>query len=472
MKFLDNWCNLCYTMLGGLFMERIALQKLIDWNNNRRKKPLIIWGARQVGKTYLAKELFAEKYYKSSYIYIDCKKEDEIREFCSNTANAEKIIEYISLRKGKQINKKTLLIFDEVQECPNIISALKYFCQDYREIPVIATGSMVRIKLQRETHKRGSKENNKFLFPVGKINQITIYPMTFDEFLMNSNKMLYDTIKNAYESKHLLDFQIHELAMEQVYKYLLVGGMPEAVEAYIDDGNLLEAREILKVLYDNYLSDMELYQASQEAVLRSRLLFQNIYRELNKESKNFSPGLIEEKSKTRDYATSVQWLTMAHIVNQSFQLKEHITTPLMPDSESNFRLFLGDIGMFSYQSGINAASFVSNERDNTLSGIFFENFVANELIAKEHKLFYWRGKLSSELEFIIESNNKLYPIDVKKGRGTLNSLEKFSNHNKFEYAIKVSKNNYGYNPDQKLLTIPFYFIPFVAQDLANGTMEI
>ena len=453
-------------------MERIALQKLIDWNNNKRKKPLIIWGARQVGKTYLAKELFAEKYYKSSYIYIDCKKEDEIREFCSNTANAEKIIEYISLRKGKQINEKTLLIFDEVQECPNIISALKYFCQDYREIPVIATGSMVRIKLQRETHKRGSKENNKFLFPVGKINQITIYPMTFDEFLMNSNKMLYDTIKNAYESKHLLDFQIHELAMEQVYKYLLVGGMPEAVEAYIDDGNLLEAREILKVLYDNYLSDMELYQASQEAVLRSRLLFQNIYRELNKESKNFSPGLIEEKSKTRDYATSVQWLTMAHIVNQSFQLKEHITTPLMPDSESNFRLFLGDIGMFSYQSGINAASFVSNERDNTLSGIFFENFVANELIAKEHKLFYWRGKLSSELEFIIESNNKLYPIDVKKGRGTLNSLEKFSNHNKFEYAIKVSKNNYGYNPDQKLLTIPFYFIPFVAQDLANGTMEI
>ena len=453
-------------------MERIALQKLIDWNNNKRKKPLIIWGARQVGKTYLAKELFAEKYYKSSYIYIDCKKEDEIREFCSNTANAEKIIEYISLRKGKQINKKTRLIFDEVQECPNIISALKYFCQDYREIPVIATGSMVRIKLQRETHKRGSKENNKFLFPVGKINQITIYPMTFDEFLMNSNKMLYDTIKNAYESKHLLDFQIHELAMEQVYKYLLVGGMPEAVEAYIDDGNLLEAREILKVLYDNYLSDMELYQASQEAVLRSRLLFQNIYRELNKESKNFSPGLIEEKSKTRDYATSVQWLTMAHIVNQSFQLKEHITTPLMPDSESNFRLFLGDIGMFSYQSGINAASFVSNERDNTLSGIFFENFVANELIAKEHKLFYWRGKLSSELEFIIESNNKLYPIDVKKGRGTLNSLEKFSNHNKFEYAIKVSKNNYGYNPDQKLLTIPFYFIPFVAQDLANGTMEI
>ena len=453
-------------------MERIALQKLIDWNDNKRKKPLIVWGARQVGKTYLVEELFAKKYYKNNYIYVDCKKEDEIREFCSKTANAEKIIEYISLRKGRQINEKTLLIFDEVQECSNIISSLKYFCQDFREIPVIATGSMVRIKLQRETHKRGSRENDKFLFPVGKINQITIYPMTFDEFLRNSNKILYDTIKKAYESKQPLNKQIHELAMEQVYKYLLVGGMPEAVEAYVDRDNLLEAREILKVLYDNYLSDMELYQASQEAVLRSRVLFQNIYRELNKESKNFSPGLIEERSKTRDYATSIQWLTMAHIVNQSFQLKEHITTPLMPDSESSFRLFLGDIGMFSYQSGINAASFVSSERENTLSGIFFENFVANELIAKEHKLFYWRGKASAELEFIIESNNKLYPLDVKKGRGTLNSLEKFSNHNKFDYAIKVSKNNYGFNPEQKLLTIPFYFIPFVAQDLANGTMKV
>ena len=453
-------------------MKRNALQKLIVWNNNKRKKPLIIWGARQVGKTYLVKNIFAETYYKNSYIYIDCKIEDEIRAFCSQTANAEKIIEYISLLKGSQISENTLLIFDEVQECPNILSALKYFCQDFRQIPIIVTGSMVRIKIQRETHKRGVGSSNKFLFPVGKINQITVYPMTFDEFLMNSNEMLFNAIKKAYELKTPLGKEIHDLAIEQVYKYLLIGGMPEAVEAYIDSGSLLESREILKALYDNYLSDMDLYQASPEAVLRSRALFQNIYKELNKETKNFSPGIIEEKSKTRDFATSVQWLTMAHVINQSFQLKEHITTPLMPDSESNFRLFLGDIGMFSYQSGINAASFISNERENTLSGIFFENFVANELTAKEHKLFYWRGKYSAELEFIIESNNKLYPIDVKKGRGTLNSLEKFSNHNKFEYAIKVSKNNYGYNQDQKLLTLPFYFIPFAAQDLAFGTLTI
>ncbi len=329
---------------------------------------------------------------------------------------------------------------------------------------------MVHIKLQRETHKRGSKDSNKFLFPVGKINQITIYPMTFDEFLMNSNAMLYDAVKNAYETKQPLDTQIHKLAMEQVYKYMLIGGMPEAVEASIDGGSLLESREILTALYDNYLADMELYQASHEAILRSRTLFQNIYRELNKESKNFSPGLIEEKSKTRDFATSIQWLTMAHIINQSFQLKGHISLPLIPDSDSNFRLFLGDIGMFSYQSGINAASFVSKERENTLSGIFFENFAANELIAKKHKLFYWRDKAYSELEFIIESNNRLYPIDVKKGRGTLNSLGKFANHNKFEFAIKVSGNNYGYSSEQKLL-IYVKVYPVIAINIIASTVS-
>ncbi len=452
-------------------MERNAVWQLLEWNNNPKRKPLIVWGARQVGKTYLIKDIFAARYYRDHYIYIDCKIENEICDFCEKTADAAKIIEYISLRKGKRIDENTLLIFDEVQECPNLISALKYFCQDFRQIPVIATGSMVRIKLQRETHKRGSADRGRFLFPVGKIQQITVYPMTFDEFLMNSNETLFETVRQAYDRKEPLESSIHELAMEQVYKYLLIGGMPEAVESYIDSGNLFEAREILKDLYDNYLSDMELYQASREAVLRSRTLFSNIYRELNKESKNFSPGLIEEKSKTRDFATSIQWLTMAHIVNQSFQLKEHVTMPLMADSESLFRLFLGDVGMFSYQSGINAASFVSSERENTLSGIFFENFVADELIAKGIGLFYWRGKSSAELEFIVESDNKLYPIDVKKGRGTLNSLEKFADHNRFAFAIKVSKNNYGYNDRQKLLTLPFYFLPFAAKELASGTLS-
>ena len=454
-------------------MERTALHELINWNNNPKRKPLIVWGARQVGKTHLIREIFAKTHYKNKYIYIDCKVEDEIRDFCTDTANAKKIVEYISLFKGQTIDSSTLLIFDEIQECPNLISALKYFCQDFREIPVIATGSMVRIKLQRETHKRGS-ENKQFLFPVGKIDQMTLYPMTFDEFLLNANPVLFNRLKSAYENKEPLDNTIHNLALDHLYRYLLVGGMPEAVDTYLSTDDLLESRKVLKVLYDNYLSDMELYQASREAILRSRNLFSNIYRELNRESKNFSPGLIEKNSKTRDFATSIQWLTMAHIIHQSYQLKEHVTSPLIKDDDGHFRLYLCDIGMFSYQSGINAASFVSNEKLNTLSGIFFENFVANELVAREIELLYWKGKSSSELEFIVESNNDIYPLDVKKGKNTLNSLSKFSDHNKYNFAIKVSRNNYGYseNGKNRVLTLPLYFVPFLADDLCKGTLSV
>lgn len=447
-------------------MDRLALNDLIEWNNNKFRKPLIVWGARQVGKTYLILELFAKQYYPDNYLYIDFKYEDEIRDFCFDTANAQKIIEFISLQKDIDINENTLLIFDEVQECPNIISALKYFCQNYREIPVIATGSMVRVKLQREV------SNKQFLFPVGKIDQINIFPMSFDEFLLNANHNLHKAVLNAYNEKKPLSNQIHEMALDYVYRYLLVGGMPEVVDVYLNGGSLLDSQRILKTLYDNYLSDMELYQASRESIVRSRLLFENIYKELNKEAKNFSPGLLKENSKTRDYYTAINWLSMAHIINQSFQLKEHVSMPLIQENESYFRLYLNDIGMFSYQSDINAASFLSNDRENVLSGIFYENFVANELKVKGHGLFYWKGKDSAELEFIVESNNKLYPIDVKKNKGSLNSLKKFSDHNKFEFAIKVSRNNYGYNETQKLLTVPFYFVPFMANDLAKGTMTI
>lgn len=451
-------------------MLRNATNLLTKWNARKNRKPLIVWGARQVGKTYLVKDIFAEEYYSNSYIYIDFKIEDEICDFCDHTANAEKIIEYISLYKGKDINKNTLLIFDEIQECPNIISSLKYFCQDFREIPVIATGSMVRIRLQRELTRNGSTQ--KFMFPVGKIEQLTIYSLSFDEFLLNSNEKLFNVTKKAYESRTPLSSSIHELVLNEFYKYLLIGGMPEAVNTYFESNSFLESRRVLKDLYDNYLSDMELYQASRESCLRSKNLFSNIYGQLNKESKNFSPGFIEEKTKTRDYFHPIQWLTLAHIVNQSFQLKQHVTMPLIPDGEGKFRLFLGDIGMFSYQSGINASSFVAPNKENTLSGIFYENYVANELVAKGIGLYYWRGKNDAELEFIIESDNKLYPLDVKKGKGVLNSLDKFSNQNSFEMAIKVSKNNYGYDHEKKLVTIPFYFMPFLAEDLKNGTFKV
>ena len=453
-------------------MYRNAIQNLEKWNNNERRKPMIVWGARQVGKTYLIKDIFAETYYKDRYLYIDFRVEDDIRDYCEKHVSAKEIVEFIAAVKNKRINENTLLIFDEIQECPGIITALKYFCQDMREIPVIATGSMVRIKLQRLSRKRGAGGKKPFLFPVGKINQLTIYPMTFDEYLINSNQTLYNAICKAYEAKKPLSDALHKLALDTVYKYLLIGGMPDAVQTFLDTESYLESREVLTDLYDNYLADMELYQASPEAIIRSRKIFRGIFSELNKESKNFKSGLIETGSKTRDMRTPIDWLTMAYVVHQSFQLDEHVTMPFTDKNESNFRLFLSDIGMFTYQSGINSASFISGDSNNTLSGIFFENFIANELTARGIGLYYWCGKRNSELEFIVESDNKLYPIDVKKNKGSLNSLDNFANHNSYEAAIKVSANNYGYDAERKLLTVPFYMFFLVANDLSKGTLTV
>ena len=258
--------------------------------------------------------------------------------------------------------------------------------------------------------------------------------------------------------------------MEALHKYLMIGSMPEAIQTYIDTESFFESREVLKNLYDNYLSDMELYQASPESIVRTKKIFSNIYSELNKENKNFKSSLIEEKSKTRDMKTPIDWLTMAGIVHQSFELKEKVTAPLICPNESNFRLYLCDTGMFIYQSGINASTFLSKEGRNTLSGIFFENYIANEMTARGLKLFYWKGKNSAELEFFIEYNGNAIAVDVKKGRKGLKSLEKYRNLNKKHLAVKISENNYGYDSEQKLLTLPLYEAFLFFDDAANETL--
>ena len=255
--------------------------------------------------------------------------------------------------------------------------------------------------------------------------------------------------------------------MEVLYKYLLVGGMPEAVDAFLENESYYDSREVLKELYDNYLSDMQLYQASPESIIRTKSIFRNIYAELNKENKNFKASLIEKGTKNRDMKTPIDWLTTALLVHKSYLVNERVTIPLIQDENANYRLYLGDIGMFSYQSGINAASFLDKDAHNTLAGVFFENYVALELVAHEFKLCYWKGKNDVELEFLIEVNGNIYPVDVKKSKGTLNSIEKFRNHNPLNYVIKISKNNYGIDETNKIVTIPLYEVFLLLNELKN-----
>lgn len=440
-------------------MYRKYINNLIEWKNNKAKKPLIVWGARQVGKTYLIKNIFAEKYFKNNYIYVDCRLDNDFVNYCKTHLDPKDIINYLSLDKNKVIDENVLLIFDEVQECLPIITALKYFNQDYPEIPVIATGSMVRIKIKRINKK------NEFLFPIGKINQLTIYPMNFEEFLYNRNNLLYNHLITYFADKKEIEEMVHEKLINCFYEYLLIGGMPEVVDTFIETNSYQKSIEVLKELYDNYLADMELYQASPESIIRAKKVFENIYVQLNKETKNFKSSLIEKKFKSRDLMSPIDWLTTTFLVNKSKLLKEKVTIPLIDSDESLYRLYLSDIGMFSYQSGINAKTFISKDGQNSLSGIFFENYVATELINNGYKLFYWKGKNNSEFEFLIQIGNNIVPIDVKKGKGKLNSLDKYKEHNKLDYVIKVSSNKYGYDEKTKILTIPFYSLFLVLKEV-------
>lgn len=451
-------------------MERKYLKNLIEWKNDEDRKPLMIWGARQVGKTYLIKDIFAETYYKNKYLRIDCSDDEDFVDFVLKNNKLSKVIDYITVNYDFKLDSEHLLIIDEAQECLPIIKMMKHFCEQRRDIPLIVTGSLVRIKIRREARKRGGYAQNKgFLFPVGKINQITIYPMTFDEFLLNYKHNTYDFLKEHFDKKIPIEKEIHEEIMNIFNEYLLVGGMPEAVDIYFKNkGNKLQALKKvvakLKEIYSDYLADMDLYQASPESIIRSRLIYENIYKELNKENKNFKFVDIEEGSKGRDMINPIGWLTTANVVYQSFLLKERITLPLIKENSSLTRLYLADMGMFTYQSGINVTSFVSN-KDNTLSGVYYENYIAIELMSRNIKLYYWKGKRDSELEFIIEINNNVTPIDAKKTKGSLKSLEEFRIHNKKNLAIKVSDNQYGYNEENMILTLPYYYLSFFLNSL-------
>jgi len=358
-----------------------------------------------------------------------------------------------------------------------LITALKYFCQDYREIPVIATGSMVRIRLKQIEDGVLKKdpeiqEDTVFLFPVGKVDELNLYPMDFSEYLYVRNKTFYDFLKKSWKERKEISQEYHDLGMKYFFEYMLVGGMPEAVDIFIQTGSYQRALMTLRTIYSNYLNDMSLYQISSESLLRTRRVYENVYAQLSKENKNFKISLIEKGKRFRDYYNPLDWLREARVIYPSYQLKDHVTLPLKEDEESLFRIYLADCGLFSLQSGISPQSFLeSNLSNNTLSGIFFENYVADELASHGIKLFYWKGKTSSELEFIIEHNGEIIPVDAKKNKGSLSSLNKYRENNAYGMSVKISQNHYGYSEQNHLLTIPYYYVSFWLDELTESSEQ-
>lgn len=463
-------------------MERLYLEKLERWLTKRNRKPLLIYGARQVGKTTLVKDIFAPLHFEK-VIYVDFKIDHEARVFIKNNVSAHAIVNYLSIRNNVVIDEKTLIIFDEIQECVPCITSLKYFEQDYKSVPVIATGSMVRIRLKQleyqssrirldpEIERERQDGVNNFMFPTGKIEHLNMYPMAFGEYLNARNKMAYQHIKEAYSKKEPLDPAFHKMAMDYVYEFLCVGGMPEVVQTFLDTDSFVEARKDLARLYSDYLADMALYQISQETIMRTRALFNNVYAQLNKENKNYKISLIEPGKRNRDYLYPMDWLAQGRIVFKSNQLKERVTLPLREESESLYRVYLSDLGLLAYQSGLNGVNFLDASKRNDLAGLFFENFAAIEFGTRGIPLFYWKGKTTSEFEFVLNLANSPVVVDAKKNKGSLASLEVYRRLNPRSLAIKVSGNGYGFDESQNLLTLPFYYLGFFLDENLDSIQQ-
>ena len=472
IKFIEYLHKLDNNLVRNLhkleiFMYRLAINDLLTWNNSKRRKPMMVYGARQVGKTYLIKNLFAESYYKNKYIYINLKFDDDIRDFINGegdykkpTSNAQEIMNHISLRENRIIDDNTLLIFDEIQEAMPAITALKDFKDNHHEIPVVASGSLIRIKIKRASKKK----KEKFFYPVGSVDELVLYPMNFEEFLINSNEMLYKKIVDAYNQKKPLDTFSHNLAFDYLRNYLLVGSFPENIDIYLESKSHVLARKNLATIYNDYLNDIDLYDVSTETVLRTRKLFQNVFIEINRPHADFRPSLFDEGAKTRDYVNAMGLLELGGAIHVNKCLKEHITLPLREEKGSNYRIYFLDPGFLAYQSDINMADFFKPA--NTNMGVFFENYVACELASYGIPLFYWKGKNDYEFEFVVKNKDgNIVPIDVKKKRGSFGSIENFKNHNSCTIFVKVSKNYYGHDKKTGILTIPLYSLFLYLKEL-------
>lgn len=445
-------------------LKRIKSDELKKWMNNPRRKPLVIWGARQVGKTVLIQNFLSENF--KDYVYIDLVKNNRACDFFKTTVDPEQHLRFIEAEFGKKISEQCPLIFDETQNCLPVLTSLKYYCQDYNELPIIATGSLVRLSLNR------SKNKDNLLYPVGKINSLNLYPLTFEEYLLNANPYLLEQIKKAYFNKTSLLPYEHDLAMDTLHEFLAIGGMPEAVDTFLKEKSYVDASSVLKEIYENYLADMDLYNISDTQILRTRNIYLNIFSQLNKENKNFKISQVEKGKSNRDYFDAYEWLDLSHIVYRSRNISGKVNIPIQLESEGLFRLYLADEGMFTYQAKVKQSDFFVKNNRSSLSGVFYESYVADEFAAKEIPLFYWTGKQGHEFEFVVENNSKVIAIDVKKNKGKLNSLEDFRNCNGKATAIKISSNNYGYDLENDILTIPLYMTFLLADDLVKGNTLI
>lgn len=426
-------------------MYRKIMSYLETWQESMHRKPLILQGTRQVGKTYSVLE-FGRTHY-DNVAYFNFETNPKLNETFEENISPDYLIPILSHIAGQTIVKeKTLIVFDEVQLCERALTSLKYFCEDAPDYHIIVAGSLLGVAVNRA----------KFSFPVGKVEMKTLYPMDMEEFMLALGEdNLVSQIKESFVSDKPLPSALHDAAMQLYRQYLVVGGMPECVMQYAETKDFILVRHTQDTILASYLNDMSKYNNLNE-IKKTRLAYDNITVQLSKKNTRFQYKLIKKGGRASEFENAIEWLNLSGIVSQVYKV-EQIKKPLENYRDiDSFKIYVSDMGLLCAKKDVsaNAILYMVDEL-NDFKGGMTENYVNVQLLINGYNTYYWQSERGAEIDFVIQREGKLIPIEVKSADNTrAKSLKVYMDTFKPEYAIKLSSKNFGYEDNKKI--VPMY----------------
>ena len=425
-------------------MKRFVLQQLIEWKNREDRKPLILNGARQVGKTWLLHEFAKLEYKKEAYVV--CRKNNLARQLFSQDFNVDRILRGLRAMTSVDITPgDTLIILDEIQSCERAVTSLKYFCEEAPDYHIAAAGSLLGVAINR----------NQTSFPVGKVNVLRLFPLDFEEFLTaTGNDLLIDEITECYTQMSPINEGLHQKALDLYHDYLIIGGMPEAVKAFIETNSYIDASLVQSSIIDSYTADMAKYASNSEAV-KIRACYNSIPAQLAKDNKKFQYKVVQKGGSSSIFGASLEWLKQAGVILECQRVDQgNMPLPVYAD-QTSFKIYMSDVGLLVNKSQMSVNTIITGE-SNIFMGAVTENYIAQQLASKNYPLYYWTvANSQAELDFVLQKNDKIYAIEVKKGEHVRSrSLSVFKQKYSPDYAIRFSQKNFGKTED--VISIPLY----------------
>ena len=426
-------------------MYRKITNFLESWKKSQYRKPLILQGARQVGKTYSILE-FGRTHYEN-VAYFNFETNPKLNETFDENISPDYLIPILSHIANQTIVKeKTLIVFDEVQLCERALTSLKYFCENAPDYHIIVAGSLLGVAVNRA----------KFSFPVGKVDIKTLYPMDMEEFMLAvGQKDLVKRIQKCFNTNTPLPSALHDMAIELYRQYLVVGGMPECVMQFAQTTDYILVRHTQDTILASYLNDMSKYNNLNE-IKKTRLVYDNITVQLSKKNTRFQYKLIKKGGRASEFENAIEWLCLSGIVSQVYKT-EQIKKPLENYRDiDSFKIYVSDLGLLCAKKDLTATDILYMvEEINDFKGGMAENYANVQLTINGYNTYYWESERGAEVDFVIQRNGQLIPIEVKSADNTrAKSLRIYMNTYKPAYAIKLSTKNFGLEDNKKI--VPLY----------------